>query len=82
MEELTFSCPVCHADVSRHAKSCPQCGACEKSGWSEDQYLDGLGLPDDPDDRLTPPPEAWKYSWVIIVVVILAFFIFAMWRRG
>ena len=47
MEDLTFNCPVCGADVPRRAKSCPECGACEKSGWSEDQYLDGLNLPDE-----------------------------------
>ena len=47
MEDLTFHCPVCGADVPRRAKSCPECGACEKSGWSEDQYLDGLNLPDE-----------------------------------
>jgi hypothetical protein len=46
MEGLSFSCPVCGSDVPRHAKSCPECGACEKSGWSEDRYLDGLDLPD------------------------------------
>lgn len=45
MEELTFSCPVCGADVPRKAKACPECGACEKSGWSQDRYLDGLNLP-------------------------------------
>jgi hypothetical protein len=46
MEEMTFSCPVCGADVPRRARACPECGACEKSGWSEDRYLDGLNLPD------------------------------------
>jgi hypothetical protein len=47
MEELTFTCPVCGAEVPRRARSCPDCGACEKSGWSEDRYLDGVGLPDE-----------------------------------
>ncbi|HSI12580.1 MAG TPA: hypothetical protein VK961_11075 [Chthoniobacter sp.] len=47
MEELTFTCPVCGADVPRRAKSCPDCGACDKSGWSRDHYQDGLSLPDD-----------------------------------
>lgn len=45
MEGLTFTCPVCGADVPRRAKACPDCGACEKSGWSQDRYLDGVNLP-------------------------------------
>jgi hypothetical protein len=47
MEDFTFACPVCGADVPRRARACPECGACEKSGWSEDRYLDGLNLPDE-----------------------------------
>jgi hypothetical protein len=47
MDGLTFSCPVCGADVPRRAKACPECGACEKSGWSEDRYLDGVDLPEE-----------------------------------
>jgi hypothetical protein len=45
MEDLTFTCPICGEDVPRRAKSCPGCGACEKSGWSENRYLDGVHLP-------------------------------------
>jgi hypothetical protein len=29
------------------ARSCPHCGSDEKTGWSTDTYLDGVGLPDD-----------------------------------
>ena len=47
MEELTFTCPVCGADVPRRAKSCPDCGACDKSGWSRDRHHDGLSLRDE-----------------------------------
>lgn len=47
MSDLFFACPVCGEDVPRKAKSCPSCGACERSGWSEDHYLDGIDLPDD-----------------------------------
>lgn len=44
-------CPVCHEFVPRNAKACPDCGACAKSGWSEeDDYLDGIDLPDEADD--------------------------------
>ena len=39
-------CPVCGEDVPTGAKSCPECGACDKSGWSDDTTSDGLDLPD------------------------------------
>jgi len=45
MEGLTFTCPICGADVPRRAKACPECGACEKSGWSENRHYDGWDLP-------------------------------------
>lgn len=42
----SFTCPVCSEEVPAGALACPECGACEKSGWSEDTALDGLDLPD------------------------------------
>ena len=41
------TCLVCGADVPRKARACPECGADEKSGWSEEAYAQNLGLPDD-----------------------------------
>ena len=41
----SFSCPVCGEDVPAGALACPECGACDKSGWNEDSYLDGVDLP-------------------------------------
>lgn len=80
MEGLTFSCPVCGADVPRNAKSCPECGACEKSGWSEDRYLDGVDLPDE--DLTTGrslggrsggggPLLGRQRLWLIVAVILL-----------
>jgi hypothetical protein len=43
-------CPVCHEFVPRKAVACPDCGACARSGWNEDEAIyDGLDLPDDDD---------------------------------
>lgn len=49
-------CPVCGADVPRNARSCPGCGADERSGWNaDDTRHDGLDLPDSAfDDDATP----------------------------
>jgi hypothetical protein len=84
MEDLTFSCPVCGADVLRKAKSCPDCGACEKSGWSEDQYLDGINLPD-PDDTAVDlvgngarPDYRQRFWWFVAVVILAAFLLLTL----
>lgn len=83
MDELTFSCPVCGADVPRKAKACPECGACEKSGWSEDHYLDGLDLPE---DRAALPSKSSGINrqrlWQIVAaIVLLAFFLLMLSGR-
>jgi hypothetical protein len=80
MEELTFSCPVCGADVPRKAKACPECGACDKSGWSEDHYLDGVDLPDDP---AALPARSGSGSgrqrlWQIVAAIVLLAFLLLM----
>jgi hypothetical protein len=38
-------CPNCGADVPPNAKACPECGACEQTGWSEAARISGLNLP-------------------------------------
>lgn len=40
-------CPNCGAEVPRKARACPECGACDETGWSERARYDGLDLPDD-----------------------------------
>jgi hypothetical protein len=39
-------CPNCGAEVPPNARSCPECGADEGTGWSETAEADRLGLPD------------------------------------
>lgn len=73
MDGLTFSCPVCGADVPRKAKSCPECGACEKSGWSDDHYLDGIDLPNEDYGRPAPQAGMSRFWWLVAVVILLAF---------
>lgn len=40
-------CPVCGAEPPRGARACPECGACEETGWGEESYTTGLGLPEE-----------------------------------
>lgn len=83
MEGLTFSCPVCGADVPRKAKSCPECGACEKSGWSDDRYLDGVDLPDYVSEDEGPRRSSANGGlspiwWIAAVLVLLGFLILTL----
>ncbi|HEX8311356.1 MAG TPA: hypothetical protein VF614_08575 [Chthoniobacteraceae bacterium] len=77
-----FSCPVCGEEVPWKAKSCPSCGACDKSGWSA-QPDGALGLPDEDFDyeefkraefggprKTTMRDAIW---WCAAVLVLLAF---------
>ncbi|MFH0922382.1 MAG: zinc ribbon domain-containing protein [Fibrobacterota bacterium] len=43
-----FICPVCGEEVDKKAKSCPNCGADEETGWG-DTHMDGVDLYDDED---------------------------------
>jgi hypothetical protein len=49
MKSEPFICPACGESLHRGAKACHHCGACERSGWSENSALDGLDLPDGED---------------------------------
>jgi len=76
MDDLTFTCPICGEEVPRRAKSCPGCGACEKSGWSENRYLDGVHLPgEDYDSGLVPAGDARRSGtnrvWLVVTILIL-----------
>ncbi len=76
-----FTCPVCGVSLYANSKSCPGCGACERSGWSQDAAYDGLDLPDndfDYDRFLTnefgakPKKTFADHLWWIITLLILA----------
>ena len=42
----TFECPLCGSDVKRGALSCPDCGACDETGWKDTEET-MIDLPDD-----------------------------------
>lgn len=44
---MTFSdetCPNCGADIPQNAIACPECGACEETGWNETANNQSLGI--------------------------------------
>lgn len=87
MSDLYFSCPVCGEDVPRKAKSCPSCGACEMSGWSEDSYLDGIDLPDEDytdGSQLEQPAKrgGLQWLWAVVAIVLIILTLLSLTRPG
>ena len=78
------SCPNCGADVPPRSRACPECGACEETGWSERAQGQRLDLPDEEFDydefvgrefggrplQRRGPQGLW---WVVACLVLLAF---------
>jgi uncharacterized membrane protein YvbJ len=85
-ENKMISCPNCGGPVKKNSKACPHCGSDEKTGWSENTYLDSIDLQDDvdyddlvrkefPQHVITRP----KTTWITIAgAIVLFFFIAAM----
>lgn len=72
-------CPYCGEKIKRKAKACPHCGSDERTGWSEDTYMDGIDLEDDFDyeELLNKEFPSKKHSvksqisWKTIVAIIM-----------
>jgi hypothetical protein len=72
------------------ARACPECGADEKTGWSEAARTDGLDLPDqdfDYEDFVkrefggkSPVPRGIHWFWWIIALLVVIAFL-AYWLR-
>ena len=74
-----FDCPNCGAEVPIKAKSCPDCGSDEKTGWSEDTMYDGLDLPvlEDPDTQAkTSILQSKLMYYIVATLTIVAFVLF------
>jgi uncharacterized membrane protein YvbJ len=41
------ACPHCGERIARKAASCKHCGSDDRTGWSEDTYMDGIDLPEE-----------------------------------
>ena len=82
-------CPNCGEIVPPKAKACPECGACEETGWSDEGRADALGLPSeefDYDDYVKRefegenPKRKFGAVWIITAIVLLALFAWAFLR--
>lgn len=75
-------CPVCGAPVQARAVACHECGADERSGWRDEDGVDGLDLPDDNFDYdafvreefggSPAAPRGIRPLWWIICIVLVA----------
>lgn len=85
------TCPVCGADVPRNAKACPECGSDHETGWSDEAYASGLGLPDDNfeydefvkkefGDQLEVKPRGLHWFWWIVGIGVAGAFLFGTLR--
>ena len=83
-------CPVCGNEVPERARACPECGADEKTGWSERARYDELGIPDDSFDYQDfvqrefggkKPKRQSGWLWFIVVLLLLLAFTLPFLRR-
>ncbi len=84
------TCPNCGGEVPRGARACPECGADERTGWSEDAQVERLGIHD---------PGRFDYEafvreefegrggrrrggvgviWAVVAIVLLLLLVFAL----
>ena len=85
------TCPNCGSDVPRNARACPECGACEETGWSEAAAADGLDLPDEEfnyEDFVkrefgdnSPRPRDAKWFWWIVALLTLVLMLALMFHQ-
>ena len=82
-------CPHCGEIVPSGAKACPECGADEKTGWSEAAGAARLGLPDENFDyeefvkeefnpSLAQPRGIHWLWWLTALILIVLFLIFCL----
>lgn len=73
-------CPTCGAEVPPRARACPECGADEQTGWSEQARYDSLGIPDEEFDynefvqnefEGKKPRRKNQTLWFVVAVILL-----------
>jgi len=86
-------CPICGAEVPPNAKACPECGADEKTGWSDAAETSGLDLPDEEFNyeefvkrefgggKKNPIPHGIHWFWWIVAILLAVAFLWAWLRQ-
>ena len=73
-------CANCGAAIPRNARTCPECGADERTGWRETSLYDDLDLPESAWDDESKPPKTPRVNgvpwyWWCVGTVLLALLI-------
>lgn len=76
-------CPFCGEPISISAKACKHCGSDDITGWSDNTYLDGIGIPDETgyDELLEKEfgsTKKIKLNWQMLIggLLVLCFIVF------
>ena len=82
-------CPNCGELVPERAKACPECGACEETGWSDAARADSLGIPSeefDYDDYVKrefegeKPRRKFGTLWIVTALALIGAFVWFFLR--
>jgi predicted nucleic acid-binding Zn ribbon protein len=90
MPSNDFVCPVCGATVRAKALACPECGADDRTGWSDQTIYDNTGI-EDPDEfdyeefverefegrRRRRGRERLWWMTTIVILMLIAWFVVA-----
>jgi len=85
------TCPNCGAELPKNAKSCPQCGSDENTGWSDEAHVGGLDLPDEEfnyekfvenefDGKKKLVPKGLHPFWSLVAIAVVIAFVL-LWFR-
>jgi hypothetical protein len=81
------NCPYCGEMMPRNASACPHCGSDERTGWSNQTYLDGIELGEEVDyEEVRRNEFSPRYhrrlpiGRIIIAAAVLLLFIVALLR--
>lgn len=85
-------CPNCGTSVPGGARACPECGADERTGWSDSSAAQRLGLPDEEEfdhDRFVreefgggEPRRRGLPRWLVAAVALGLIALFIAWCAG
>ncbi len=86
-------CPQCGTEIPADSLSCPECGSCEQTGWSEQARDQSLDLPDahfDYDEYVQQEfgesrgssRHSRRAGWIVVTtLLLLVVFVWAYLRR-
>ena len=86
------TCPNCGVEVPARARACPECGADEDTGWSEDATYQSLDIPTESfdydefvrnefgDGKSRAPRSRSKMFWRVVAALLCAGILYYLLR--